>query len=77
MYQSALTSHELTKGRIISLYRGKLLSLGNKVMAEHRYGIKSKIDRIAFLKAKNLLPVLTADVVTIPYSDFFEAINNK
>lgn len=76
MYLSALTNHPFTKAEIIELYNKKLNNIGDVVLVKQRFGIDRKVNKLMFLKIKNLLPVISADIVTIPYNKFYTVLNN-
>ena len=76
MYQSVLTNHTLTKEEVINAYNKKLISIGNQVLGVQRFNLSNKIDRYTFIKLKNLLPLVTADIVTTPYNTLFSALKN-
>lgn len=76
MYQNVLANLELTSSSVENSYIKKLINIGDNIMVRHRFGIKSKIDRLAFIKIKNLLPYLRNDIQTTrSLNSYLSALN--
>lgn len=78
MFQSVSVSANPTTASVENLYIKKLISVADVVLAKHRFGIAGKVDRLAFIKIKSLLPYLRNDIqTTSTLNEFISAINNK
>lgn len=67
MYKNVLTDNKYTKCKVESVYVDKLNKMADKIVSNHRFGTKHRIDKLLFIKIKNLLNILrdTTDNRTI------------
>jgi len=86
MSQTAFDNIKYTKEIVYKKYISSLSNMGDKIMNAQKFGINKKVDKIEFLKIKNLLPYIK-DVAnekanicikaenTISLNDYYNAIS--
>lgn len=55
MYPTVLTNHPITSKQVINKYQCKLNDMANSVLNNYKFGTSLKVDKLAYLKIKNLL----------------------
>lgn len=72
MNPSVFNNIELTSKEVYKKYTDSLSNMGDKISNTHKYGVANKLNKLEFIRIKNLLPfVKTADNL-----NFNNCINN-
>jgi hypothetical protein len=56
MQPSVFNNSFLTKKDIKLKYTNKLISMGDKISNSQKFGVNNTVDKVSFIKIKNLLP---------------------
>lgn len=69
MFQSASVSKNYSIYDVATLYNERLALLGDKVLAQKKFGIDTNINELQFVRIKNLIPYINR-VETVLYTKF-------
>ena len=63
MYQNVLINDLFTIDQVNKKYNDSLIELGNKVLANFKFGVEPKVNKLSFIRLKNLVKILSNDFI--------------